>query len=539
MRNWAPPLADPAPAWQPPGSPWHRAFLAVVVLLGAGAGLWAVAASWQELFGAWAGLLLGLGALVTVSPFLVQLNSGTNAVHLGVAVSVLTFLNYGHGPVLTLAMWTVASAAYQIFLRRPPKSAALWTGVDSLAVVAFLATVDLFPNTRTGESLGVVLAITVYISVYVGLSQANTAMGTRRTGAPGASPIRWSRLATVWLINVGFSLMSMAAYNFSTRGMKIPGTDLPAGSVSYLIMICLLVHILTLRATLRQTRLKLNVVLDAAKDLPWREAPAPAERLRTFTSMAIPGEAVVIQDDPPRSGQLGSQIEFPDGHGEYIVITRTRTLESFTLLEEQILHGLTHMASATLRVNHGMAELEIQAATDELTGLLNYRAFQDALAAAGSHRSRDSGLAILYIDVDGMKGINDSLGHDAGNRLLVVLSQRIRTLLREEDTVARVGGDEFVVILSAVADTSDAERIRQRLETEIASPLVIAGHKFRPSASVGLACSSPGNVAVEELVTAADRDMYRRKTERRGQENSGADDPASGVASNIQSIGGR
>ncbi|WP_051388645.1 GGDEF domain-containing protein [Arthrobacter sp. 35W] len=539
VRNWAPPLADPAPAWQRPRTVWHQAFITLVVVLGVGAGLWAVAAQWQDLFAAWASLLLGLGALLTVSPFLIQMNAGGNAVHLGVAVSVLAFMNYGHSPVLTLAMWTLISIAYQMILRRPLKSTALWTGVEGLAVVAFLATVESFPETAVGESVGLVGGITAYILVYVVLSQINTALGPRREGAPWVSPIRWSRMATLWFINVAFSLLSLGAYNFSTRGVQIPGTDLSAGSVTYLIMICLLVHIFTLRSTLRQTRLKLNVVLDAAKDLPWREAPAPAERLRTFTSVAIPGEAVVIQDDPPRTGQLGSPIEFPDGHGEYIVITRTSTLESFTLLEEQILQGLAHMASATLRVNHGMAELEIQAATDELTGLLNYRAFLDALAAAAARHSDFHRLAILYIDVDGMKGVNDTLGHDAGNQLLTVLSQRVRKLLREDDIVARVGGDEFVVILSSIAGPSDAEKIRQRVEAEIAAPLLLSDHWLKPSASVGLACSTPGDGGIEELVNAADRDMYRRKTERRAQEKSGVDDAVSEEAPRIKSIGGR
>jgi diguanylate cyclase (GGDEF)-like protein/PAS domain S-box-containing protein len=154
-----------------------------------------------------------------------------------------------------------------------------------------------------------------------------------------------------------------------------------------------------------------------------------------------------------------------------------------------------------------------EADTDELTGVANRRALQRMLAAALA-RARAHGLvvAVLVLDLDGFKELNDRLGHAAGDEALREMAARLRHAVRERDLVARAGGDEFVVVLpdlppvDAVADEALA-----RVQAAFAEPLEMAGGRVRLAASVGMACFPDDGVDADELLAAADRAMYVRK----------------------------
>jgi diguanylate cyclase (GGDEF)-like protein/PAS domain S-box-containing protein len=156
-------------------------------------------------------------------------------------------------------------------------------------------------------------------------------------------------------------------------------------------------------------------------------------------------------------------------------------------------------------------ELRHQAFHDGLTGLANRALFEEhlvqGLARARRHRQP---VAVLFLDLDDFKTINDSLGHEAGDALLREAAIRIASAVRAEDTAARLGGDEFAVLAEASECDDDAQTIAARLLSALAEPFYIAGRELRVSASVGLAWSD-GSIGVRELMRDADTAMYAAK----------------------------
>ncbi len=161
------------------------------------------------------------------------------------------------------------------------------------------------------------------------------------------------------------------------------------------------------------------------------------------------------------------------------------------------------------------AELARRALHDPLTGLPNRVQFlerlQEALARAG--RS-GTGVAVLFLDLDDFKVVNDNLGHAAGDRVLEAVGKRLAAIVRAGETVARYGGDEFTVLCEDVGDSTVATAVARRLARELERPLDSMEGPVRVRASVGIAISPDGATPPEELLRAADEAMYRAKADR-------------------------
>jgi len=158
------------------------------------------------------------------------------------------------------------------------------------------------------------------------------------------------------------------------------------------------------------------------------------------------------------------------------------------------------------------AQLEKLAYFDPLTGLENRRMFRDRLEQALRHLKRHkSGLALLFIDLDGFKHINDSLGHDAGDELLISVAQRIRSHVRDEDIVARLGGDEFTVLLTHQHDSSGAGVVASKILRALREPFALRGMPRQIGASIGIALAPEDGLVGELLMRNADLAMYRAK----------------------------
>ena len=155
--------------------------------------------------------------------------------------------------------------------------------------------------------------------------------------------------------------------------------------------------------------------------------------------------------------------------------------------------------------------IEQMAFTDPLTGLSNRRTVLDSLAVSIYHLTRhDAPPVVFYLDVDNLKSVNDTLGHEAGDRLIRLVSERITEVLRDNDTIGRVGGDEFVIVLPHPGDADAVEEVAHRLLDRLAEPLTLDGHELRVGASIGIALCAPG-LSAAEVITRADRAMYEAK----------------------------
>jgi diguanylate cyclase (GGDEF)-like protein/PAS domain S-box-containing protein len=164
------------------------------------------------------------------------------------------------------------------------------------------------------------------------------------------------------------------------------------------------------------------------------------------------------------------------------------------------------------------AELKRTAFRDGLTGLPNRTLFFDNLLRlnAAAKRHGHHPFALLFLDLDRFKVINDSLGHTAGDKLLIEMSQRLVECTREEDTVARLGGDEFAILLEQIRGPEDAVRVAERVLERFADPLILDGVEVSVGASIGIALSLTGEGQPENLLRDADMAMYQAKTRRSG-----------------------
>ncbi len=164
------------------------------------------------------------------------------------------------------------------------------------------------------------------------------------------------------------------------------------------------------------------------------------------------------------------------------------------------------------------AQLESQAVTDSLTGLLNRRGFHLALESALARIERSGQrIAVLYLDLDGFKRINDSLGHDVGDQLLRRVGEQLKACLRPYDSLARIGGDEFTALLDNLGHPEDAAKVAEKLIELVSVRHTLDGVDFTLGASVGIACFPECGQSVEGLLRSADMAMYEAKRAGRQQ----------------------
>jgi diguanylate cyclase (GGDEF)-like protein/PAS domain S-box-containing protein len=184
-------------------------------------------------------------------------------------------------------------------------------------------------------------------------------------------------------------------------------------------------------------------------------------------------------------------------------------LENVSLLEGDVLEGT--IIDITDR-KHAQEQMEYQAYHDSLTLLPNRLLFRDRITVALAHARRNGRTtAVMFLDLDQFKLVNDTLGHTVGDRLLQVIGARLVTCVRAEDTVARMGGDEFTILLSDLHDRRGAASVAQKVLEAARHPVIIDEHELYVTTSVGIAIFPDDGEDAEALLKNADRAMYRAK----------------------------
>ncbi|WP_228730391.1 sensor domain-containing diguanylate cyclase [Shewanella yunxiaonensis] len=192
-------------------------------------------------------------------------------------------------------------------------------------------------------------------------------------------------------------------------------------------------------------------------------------------------------------------------------------------LEEMVQARTTELAQANVELQkeisqrrHIEQKLIHDAKHDSLTGLPNRQMFMERLNDTFA-QNRSYKFALLFIDLDRFKMINDTLGHMEGDHFLIETAKRLNTCIRDHDLLARLGGDEFVILLDNLYNTNDAKEVAERILCELSRPFELAGQHFNSGASIGISlCDNPQQTSSESLLRDADTAMYMAKTRGKG-----------------------
>jgi diguanylate cyclase (GGDEF)-like protein/PAS domain S-box-containing protein len=229
--------------------------------------------------------------------------------------------------------------------------------------------------------------------------------------------------------------------------------------------------------------------------------------------------AIAVYDQPEDRQRLMSRLKEQRVLSNIEVRLRKRdgtpiwVLENINLLDGDVIEGtiidITDRKTAT-------EQMEYQAYHDVLTGLPNRLLFRDRIGVALAHAKRHrTAAAVMFLDLDQFKIVNDSLGHTVGDGLLQAVAARLVASVRAHDTVARMGGDEFTVLLSDVSDSNSAATVAQKILESVSYPMVIDGHELFVTTSIGIALYPDDGADAEALLKNADRAMYHAKEQGR------------------------
>lgn len=264
-----------------------------------------------------------------------------------------------------------------------------------------------------------------------------------------------------------------------------------------------------------------GVVALLEADLTVRYVCLSVERVLGRPPEDIVGKHISKYLHPDESERVLEKLDAPGSTTPALVEFRMRHADgSWRYLEASVVNHLEdpdirgvslYMRDVTERKSWE-DELAHRAFHDPLTGIANRLLFMNRLEHALDRAARKGEtVTILFLDVDDFKSINDSLGHGAGDRVLVTVSRRLRACLRPADTAARLGGDEFAVLLEGTSDLSDVTYVAERIAEVLRAPITWDGHMLFLTVSIGVASSGPGSDRAEDLLSAADTAMYRAK----------------------------
>ncbi len=228
-------------------------------------------------------------------------------------------------------------------------------------------------------------------------------------------------------------------------------------------------------------------------------------------------DATFVEDGLGAGGEL-PRFRLPVGDPQHPVAhIEIFNDEPFRRDDEQFVEALAGIVfSATVRFRAEDA-IRHQALHDPLTGLSNRALFNDRLEQALARRTRIAGcVAVMIVDLDEFKNVNDSLGHLVGDALLIAVADRFRARLRGSDTIARLGGDEFAILVDTLGAADQAGTVAQHVLDALVEPLQLPGQEVAIGASVGIALTVDGDTKADRLLSDADAAMYQAKREGKG-----------------------
>lgn len=461
----------------------------------------------------WTQVLALIASVIICAPFQLHVGRRPGFPLVGVAIVMLAIQSVEASPYLDVSIWAIGLLISQFFARRSILQAMYLTGIASTSAFAFVAVKSTLLGLGVWLLPTFLLATAAYYLVFLlgelvrrrGRAATNEQSGVGAVSLPklGGVVLTVSILATI------LTLVDAAVIPWLEQD---PLADL---TPFVILLTASLMYILAQRSRFLSNEARLSAVVEAAVELPRHTGDELTEELRDRTRAIVHASTVELRSRPPEKKEIGVPITIGSGPAQYLVASRGPGQATFAREDERALAALAHVASEAARIQTEVDLLERRANSDALTGLPNYGAFQKALNEANENRPYHEGIALLFIDLDNFKKLNDNFGHRAGDDLLRAVAERLQEAAGGGNFVSRVGGDEFVVILTDLLSLEQAKESSDRIIKAVSQPLALEGHDMRPVLSAGLAFSNHRELNAQTLVEDADRTMLQAKRSRR------------------------
>ena len=407
-------------------------------------------------------------------------------------------------PLAIVLSFGFSALASQLIRRRPLERIAFNTGVQLTATGLALAVLRLagsHSGVGPAHMAAVVGAAAVWLVVnsafvWVVLAIVNgQSIRESVRDSVGFRLVLWSSMVAIGLL----CGLATSAYHWAVLLAVLP------------LAVLEVVLAGTLRA--REEHQQLDGLLQAAAAAHASVQPADVEEavLGSARNLLACRQAR-LAETPPGEGELGCRVPGPSYPERWLVVADRRGVEPFGPHDVKLLEALAGVSGSAL-ANAGLVEqLRHEAFHDALTGLPNQLLFEETVGLAlAERRQPERKLAVFVLDLDRFKRVNDSLGHPAGNELLREVARRLIGAVRTGDTVARMSGDEFTVLVTGLRSTGEAAFVAEKVMAVFRAPFLVAGQELHVTPSLGIAIAPEDGTRPSVLLKNADTAMYRAK----------------------------
>lgn len=432
----------------------------------------------------------------------------------GLTIAVLSASDLINRPVLLIGLYTFGVFLSYLYIIRLPLFALYAGGVSALGAVGYVLTLSALGGGSSGF-IAYPLAAASYLAVVLVLEfvRQRGRWNGEEVGGVGVAAVSWLKLLRVWLLITGLSgLLHVAKMVLVASQLSNPQSVI---NVLLIVGSSMVLVLLAVRDNLKSVMRRLESLVEASLALPWEEKGRVDTMVQAFAKDAANAESTEIRATPPGHAEIGAPISLSVGQEQHLVVRRSIAASAFSEGDQRVVDALAHIGSEVSRVKESVEGLRLRASTDSLTGLPNYGSFQDSLRSINEERGYAEAIAVLFIDLDNFKKLNDRHGHATGDFALKEVAQRLVNTVRPSDIVARVGGDEFIVVLTDLSSLRQAKSIADRIVDNCGVGLIYGGVSFQPSVSVGLAYSAHREIDPARLVEDADRTMLSAKKSRK------------------------
>ncbi|MEO7980405.1 MAG: EAL domain-containing protein [Sporichthyaceae bacterium] len=449
-------------------------------------------------------LLVGVPAVLVMARFPLVLDRASGGIEVGFESAVLIFLACVHGGDGALGIWAVGqlvsqgTSAKRRDVRAFNVGISVTAGWGALLVIRGVGGLEsLTPRELAAVALG---CATFFVADYL-VSAASIAL---EEGTPVAAELAQSTaLAALGVFVAIDSLGYLAA---------VVWRELPP-FVSVLLAVPIFTILVATRTLSRgrEHRRRLSALFDAAAEAQVAETPSELETLlRVNARAAVATRHVELREGGPLPKEIGAKVR-AGSRTMWLVAPAVNRARASVEADRKALEALATVGEEAFSRLAMATEMGRLARHDALTSLPNRTLFLDRVEQAVRRAQRSgSALAVLFLDLDGFKGVNDRFGHAEGDELLKVVAARLVGCVRAVDSVARLGGDEFAVLLEGVEDVAELDILCQRLLAALRREIRVMGHEVVVGASIGVALGTPEDDA-PGLLRNADMAMYRAK----------------------------